>query len=141
MEGSWTFAGCVIPDSKSSTPSHALFYTKHDWIGRFRLRGLRDFRHKPDLSPDQAHANQRAAPPCSGHRNVMGRLSHARATNRLAAFVKAMSWQLTIASNGLWSGLDSHHAFARRHAPRALARSAFLKMTAVSPTRRSVAWN
>jgi hypothetical protein len=23
MEGSWTFAGCVISDSKSSTPSHA----------------------------------------------------------------------------------------------------------------------
>jgi hypothetical protein len=30
-----------------------------------------------------------------------------RATNRLAAFVKAMSWQLTIASNGLWSVRDS----------------------------------
>jgi hypothetical protein len=28
-----------------------------------------------------------------------------RATNRLAASVKAMSWQLTIASNGLWSGV------------------------------------
>jgi hypothetical protein len=26
MEGSWTFAGCVISDSTSSTPSHA-FYT------------------------------------------------------------------------------------------------------------------
>jgi hypothetical protein len=26
-----------------------------------------------------------------------------RATNRLAASLKAMSWQLTIASNGLWS--------------------------------------
>jgi hypothetical protein len=23
IEGSWTFAGCVISDSKSSTPSHA----------------------------------------------------------------------------------------------------------------------
>jgi hypothetical protein len=32
MEGSWTFAGCVISDSTSSTPSHAFyakqFYTK-----------------------------------------------------------------------------------------------------------------
>jgi hypothetical protein len=27
IEGSWTFAGCVISDSTSSTPSHA-FYTK-----------------------------------------------------------------------------------------------------------------
>jgi hypothetical protein len=38
MEGSVTFAGCVISDSKSSTPSHALFYTKHGRIGRFRTR-------------------------------------------------------------------------------------------------------
>jgi hypothetical protein len=29
MEGSWTFAGCVISDSTSSTPSHA-FYTNQD---------------------------------------------------------------------------------------------------------------
>ena len=29
IEGSWTFAGCVISDSTSSTPSHA-FYTKPD---------------------------------------------------------------------------------------------------------------
>ncbi|MCS3930181.1 hypothetical protein M2175_005212 [Bradyrhizobium elkanii] len=36
IEGSVTFAGCVISDSTSSTPSHALFYTKHDRIGRFR---------------------------------------------------------------------------------------------------------
>src|SRR6202012_5976928 len=27
IEGSWTFAGCVISDSTSSTPSHA-FYTR-----------------------------------------------------------------------------------------------------------------
>ncbi|BAR62336.1 hypothetical protein NK6_9194 [Bradyrhizobium diazoefficiens] len=36
IEGSVTFAGCVISDSTSSTPSHALFYTKHGRIGRFR---------------------------------------------------------------------------------------------------------
>jgi hypothetical protein len=40
-----------------------------------------------------------------------------RATNRLAAFLKAMSWQLTIASNGLWNGFDSHRAFAAQGAP------------------------
>jgi hypothetical protein len=34
IEGSWTFAGCVISDSTSSTPSHA-FYTKRDGILRF----------------------------------------------------------------------------------------------------------
>ena len=43
IEGSWTFAGCVISDSKSSTPSHALFYTRHDGMGRFRLRWPCDF--------------------------------------------------------------------------------------------------
>jgi hypothetical protein len=43
IEGSWTFAGCVISDSKSSTPSHALSYTKHHGIRRFRLRGLARF--------------------------------------------------------------------------------------------------
>jgi hypothetical protein len=26
IEGSWTFAGCVISDSKSSTPSHAFYH-------------------------------------------------------------------------------------------------------------------
>jgi hypothetical protein len=36
IEGSVTFAGCVISDSTSSTPSHVLFYTKHDRFGRFR---------------------------------------------------------------------------------------------------------
>jgi hypothetical protein len=43
IEGSWTFAGCVISDSKSSTPSHALFYTKHDGMDRFRYRGFARF--------------------------------------------------------------------------------------------------
>jgi hypothetical protein len=36
IEGSWTFAGCVIADSTSSTPLHA-FYIKHDRICRFRM--------------------------------------------------------------------------------------------------------
>jgi hypothetical protein len=40
MEGSWTFAGCVISDSTSSTPSHALFYTTQDRIDRFQIREL-----------------------------------------------------------------------------------------------------
>jgi hypothetical protein len=37
IEGSWTFAGCVISDSTSSTPSYAS-YTKQGSIGWFRLR-------------------------------------------------------------------------------------------------------
>src|SRR3954463_12524156 len=53
IEGSWTFAGCVISDSTSSTPSHA-FYTKHDKIYRFRIRSQGFSSHNPDLSPDQA---------------------------------------------------------------------------------------
>jgi hypothetical protein len=36
IEGSGTFAGCVIADSTSSTPSVA-FYTTHDKICRFRI--------------------------------------------------------------------------------------------------------
>src|SRR5258705_3121612 len=53
IEGSWTFAGCVISDSTSSTPSHA-FYTEHDKIYRFRIRSQGFSSHNPDLSPDQA---------------------------------------------------------------------------------------
>jgi hypothetical protein len=52
IEGSWTFAGCVISESTSSTPSYA-FYTKPDRICRFRICGLGFSSHKPDLSPDQ----------------------------------------------------------------------------------------
>src|SRR5437763_1289828 len=52
IEGSVTFAGCVISDSTSSTPSHALFYTKHDRIGRFRMGGPTFSSRQPDLSPD-----------------------------------------------------------------------------------------
>ncbi|WP_245471255.1 hypothetical protein [Bradyrhizobium genosp. SA-3] len=52
IEGSVTFAGCVISDSTSSTPSHALFYTKHDRIGRFRTGGPTFSSRQPDLSPD-----------------------------------------------------------------------------------------
>jgi hypothetical protein len=103
IEGSWTFAGCVISDSKSSTPSHALSYTKHDGICRFRLHALARFRSQASLVPRSSAARIIARlRSCSGHRSdVAGcRMS---ATNRLVASVKAMSWQLTIASNGLWS--------------------------------------
>jgi hypothetical protein len=62
MEGSWTFAGCVISDSTSSTPSHALFYIKPDRICRFRICGLGFSSHKPDLSPDQAPPNRQRGP-------------------------------------------------------------------------------
>ena len=64
IEGSWTFAGCVISNSKSSTPSHALFYTKHDGIGRFRLYGLCDFvagRTCPQISTARIDAQLRPA--------------------------------------------------------------------------------
>jgi hypothetical protein len=104
IEGSWTFAGCVISDSKSSTPSYALFYTKHDGFGWLRLHGLCNFRRRPHFSPDQRCANHRAAPPLLGASKRHGGC-RTRATNRLAAFIKAMSWQLTIASNGRRSGL------------------------------------
>src|SRR6478752_9195920 len=62
IEGSVTFAGCVISDSTSSTPSHALFYIKPDKICRFRICGLGFSSHKPDLSPDQAPSNRQRGP-------------------------------------------------------------------------------
>ena len=63
IEGSWTFAGCVISDSTSSTPSHA-FYTKHDRICAFRICRPGFSPHQPDLSPDQAPLDtSRGIPP------------------------------------------------------------------------------
>jgi hypothetical protein len=64
IEGSWTFAGCVISDSKSSTPSHALFYTKHDGKGRLRFGGLARFRSQARLVPRSSRhgSTQRSAP-------------------------------------------------------------------------------
>ncbi|WP_315730059.1 MULTISPECIES: hypothetical protein [unclassified Bradyrhizobium] len=41
IEGSCTFAGCVISDSKSSTPSHASSYPKHRKIRRLRIQEAR----------------------------------------------------------------------------------------------------
>src|SRR6202166_4258528 len=61
MEGSWTFAGCVISDSTSSTPSHA-FYTNPDGICRFRICRPGFSSHKPDLSPDQAPLDRSQGP-------------------------------------------------------------------------------
>jgi hypothetical protein len=66
IEGSWTFAGCVISDSTSSTPSHA-FYTKQgqDLPAPGMQAGI--LSHKPDLSPDQAPRGSRATkPPAEG---------------------------------------------------------------------------
>jgi hypothetical protein len=56
IEGSWTFAGCVISDSKSSTPSHALFYTRRDGKCRLRIRGPRDFIAPARLVPNSSAA-------------------------------------------------------------------------------------
>jgi hypothetical protein len=70
IEGSWTFAGCVISDSTSSTPSHA-FYTKQGQDLLVPDMQARIFINKPDLSPDQAPRDSRAGfCPSSGHRSV-----------------------------------------------------------------------
>jgi hypothetical protein len=62
IEGSWTFAGCVISNSTSSTPSHA-FYTKRERIFRFRICRPGFSSHNPDLSPDQAPRGTSRDPP------------------------------------------------------------------------------
>jgi hypothetical protein len=52
IEGSWTFAGCVISDSKSSTPSHAFYHqASRDFSVPELQAGI--FSRSPDLSPDQ----------------------------------------------------------------------------------------
>ena len=54
IEGSWTFAGCVISDSTSSTPSHA-FYTKHDEIWPVPDMQARDFHRTSPTCPQIKH--------------------------------------------------------------------------------------
>src|SRR6185437_11343688 len=79
IEGSWTFAGCVISDSKSSTPSHALSYTKHDGICRFRLHGLARFYLASLTCPQiKRGTNHRAAPPLLRASKRRGRVPHER---------------------------------------------------------------
>src|SRR5262245_58171699 len=82
IEGSWTFAGCVISDSKASTPSHALFYTRRDGKCRFRIRGPRDFIAPAQLVPSSSAARilvrfrpaalgvVRAVAPHAGHESL-----------------------------------------------------------------------
>jgi hypothetical protein len=100
IEGSWTFAGCVISDSTSSTPSHA-FYTKHDRILPIPDVQAGIFTAQPDLSPDQAPLDtSRGIPPLQGnqasHPNDAG-----CGANRSATYDKGMSWQQSIASKAL----------------------------------------
>jgi hypothetical protein len=79
IEGSWTFAGCVISDSKSSTPSHALSYTKHDGICRFRLHALARFCLASLTCPQiKRGANHRAAPLLLRASKRRGRVPHER---------------------------------------------------------------
>ncbi len=67
----------------------------------------RDFRRKPDLSPDQARReSSRKLRPARGIEASWPRRA-ACARESLGCLGKGMSWQLTIASNGLWSELVS----------------------------------
>jgi len=100
IEGSWTFAACVISDSTSSTPSYA-FYTKRDWICRFRMCGPGFSSHKPDLSPAQAPLDtSRGIPPLLRAPKRRGQGCQ-HGANRSAAPRKGTSWQQLIASNAL----------------------------------------
>jgi hypothetical protein len=58
IEGSWTFAGCVISDS-TSKPSYL-----HQAMGESPVPNLQAgfSSHQPDLSPDQARSMHRAGP-------------------------------------------------------------------------------
>jgi hypothetical protein len=89
MEGSWTFAGCVISDSTSSTPSHAL-HTEQFYTKRGQDLPVPDMQagfssHKPDLSPDQAPRGSRAGfCPSRGHRSVADEPNQAAAISDAA---------------------------------------------------------
>src|SRR5664279_5558589 len=100
MEGSWTFAGCVISDSTSSTSSHA-FYTNKDRICRFQICRLGFSSHKPDLSPDQAPLDRSQGPrPRAEHRSVAAKGCQTWRES-LCCPRKGTSGQLLIASNAL----------------------------------------
>jgi hypothetical protein len=64
IEGSWTFAGCVISDSTSKP-----FYTKRHRIRWFRICRPEFSSIEPDLSPDQATFRWIALGPISPHGN------------------------------------------------------------------------
>jgi hypothetical protein len=76
IEGSWTFAGCVIADSTSSTPSHA-FYTKPDGICLFRICRPGFSSHKPYLSPDQTPPDTSRGSPAPAQGIEASRPNHA----------------------------------------------------------------
>src|SRR6202035_2137332 len=97
IEGSWTFAGCVISDSTSS--AHAS-YTKPDGICRFRICRPGFSSHKPDLSPDQLPPPNIGRGPPFAQGTEASRPKDARCgANRSAAFDQGMARQQLIASN------------------------------------------
>ena len=71
IEGSWTFAGCVISDPTSSTPSYA-FYTKQDRICRFRIGRPGFPSHQPTCPQIKRRSMARAAAfsPLPRHRSA-----------------------------------------------------------------------
>jgi hypothetical protein len=132
IEGSWTFAGCVISDSTSSTPSHALFlhalfYTKHDKIRRFRMCRPELSMREPDLSPvhaphDCAHRRHVSCPSGQDATQLAGDWCES-----LCRAEKAMSWQRANASKG-WMLAD---------APRNDARSGYFPSGVRTPNQLS----
>jgi hypothetical protein len=101
MEGSWTFAGCVISDSKSSTPSHAQLYTKRGGICRFRFCEAHDFRRTSLTCPQIKRRGNRRAVPSLLKDIETSRKDYERRRESLCCLAKAMSSELTIASNAL----------------------------------------
>jgi hypothetical protein len=100
IEGSWTFAGCVISDSTSSTLSHA-FYTRQNKICPFQTWRSGFSSPKNDLSPDQALDTSRGIPPPALRAPKRRGQRYKCGANRFAASEKGTSGQLLIASNAL----------------------------------------
>jgi hypothetical protein len=89
IEGSWTFAGCVISDSTSS----CAFYTKPETICRFRICRPGFSSHMPDLSPDQAPLDTSRRIPHLLEAFKPQPVAPGCGANRSAASEKGMSWQ------------------------------------------------
>src|SRR5579883_1323526 len=64
IEGSWTFAGCVISDSRSSTRSHHVVLHQTRRICRLQVRAAGDFIARRSLVPRSSVAprESRASP-------------------------------------------------------------------------------
>src|SRR5882757_4014842 len=101
IEGSWTFAGCVISDSTSSTPFARVVPNQAYGICQYRIRRPACSLRKPDLFPVQAPRRSPPRVPAPQCIEASRPMDAGERANRQVAQRKAMSWQQMIASKAL----------------------------------------